>query len=107
MCGLDIFLTNKNRNAITRATNSPRVSLEFQLPFENLLSADMQRIFFILCCLKAVSVEYKYKHFTFFQLAMHISDVRPPIFSLLFYSLRKPPLEESVILEGIQPQNSR
>ena len=43
----NIFFTNKNRNTITRATNSPRVSLEFQLPFENLLSADMQRIFFI------------------------------------------------------------
>ena len=63
--------------------------------------------FSFLCCVKAVSVEYKYKHLTFFQLAMHISDVLPPIFSLLFSSLRKPPLEESAILEGIQPQNSR
>ena len=59
MCGLDwhqFFLTNKNRNTITRATKSPRVSLEFHVPFDYLfirwhLTFCLQRIFilFMLC----------------------------------------------------------
>ena len=77
MCGLDwhqFFLTNKNRNTITRATNSPWVSLEFHVPFENPLSAGIwpfvcKEYLSCLCRAKAVFVEYKYKHFSFFQLA--------------------------------------
>ena len=77
VCGLDwhqFFLTNKNRNTITRAMNSPRVILEFHVPFENVLSAGIwpfvcAEYLSCLCCVKAVSVEYKYKHFTLFQLA--------------------------------------
>ena len=75
LCGLDwhqFFLTNKHRNTLTRATNSPRVS--FRVAFENLLSAGIWPFVCIeylscLCCVQAVSVEYKYKHLTFFQLA--------------------------------------
>ena len=57
-----------------RAMNSPRVSLEFHVPFENLLSAGIlpfvcKEYLPCLCSAKTVSVEYKYKHFTFFQLA--------------------------------------
>ena len=57
-----------------RATNSPRVSLEFRVPFKNLLSAGIlpfvcKEYLSCLCCVKAMSVEYKYKDFTFFQLA--------------------------------------
>ena len=67
-------LTNKNRNTITRAINSPRVSLECHVPFKILLSAGIwpfvcKAYLSCSCCVKAVSVEYKYKHFTFFQLA--------------------------------------
>ena len=31
------FLTNKNRNTITPATNSSQASLEFHVPFKNIL----------------------------------------------------------------------
>ena len=44
------------------------------MPFKNLLSAGIlpfvcKEYLPCLCCAKTVSVEYKYKHFTFFQLA--------------------------------------
>ena len=89
-----IFLTNKNRNTITRATNSPWVSLEFHAPFENLLSAGIwpfvcKEYLSCLCCVKAVSVEYKYKYFTFFQLGCTSQMCVLPSFLCFFSFLSK------------------
>ena len=85
------FLTNKNRNTITRVTNLPRVSLEFHVPFENLLSAgiwafvckEYYPMLFMLCeggvCWIQIQTLY------FLPTCIDFSDVRPPIFCSFFF----------------------
>jgi len=54
--------------------NLPQISVEFHVRFGNLFIRQLLAFFCkeylsSLCCVKAMSVEYKHIHFTFFQLA--------------------------------------
>ena len=94
MCGLywHQFLTNRNRNTITQATNCLRVNLEFHVPFNNLF---FRRLWTFRLNIYHVYVVWRpcplntstnaLSFFTFFQFTFTVQlykvyDIRPPIF---------------------------
>ena len=63
--------------------NLPQVSLEFHVLFENLfICRFLEEYLSCLCCVKAVSVEYKHIRFSFFQLAFNLHSL---FFSFFFF----------------------